>query len=467
MASPSPIPSLAAAVALVASATTAAAAQECILIATGGTNTLTVFDLKKNLATAQIPVGRLPISVAASADGRFAFTADNEGDTVSVVDLQTGTTVETIAVGDAPTDLALHPSGERLYVTDRNDHRVSVIDVAAGRVLGTIAVGAGPSGIAVSADGRRAYTANFLSSTVSVVDLEQGRVVATIPVGEQPFGLDLSPDGSRLYVANTVSESLSVVRTEPAGVVTTIDLGVFPSDVAVAPDGTAVYVSGAFPDGNVSVIDAGTNALRVTIPVEDGAELSAIATNDDGSLVFVVDFIFANVYFVDPVAERTVGFEPVGGTGRNPEGMTVTTVPGGCPVPPTPRLAEDIDAAAVVIRVDRPDALPVAGTVRIDAELVTYQSLRFDRLEEVARGVRRTEAASHAAGTPVLLVGLPGDANCDGLTSAADLIEQVRALPSGDPGLCGGDLTGDGAVTADDIPPAIARLFEGSPPGGR
>lgn len=430
-------------------------AQECLLIASSGRDAITVFDLGAQQVTANIPVRERPVAVAVSPEGRLAFSVNTNDHSVSVVDLEAGTSVDHIPVGMFPLDLAAHPDGERLYVTDQ---RVSIIDIATRRVVGGINVGAGPAGIVIGKDGSRAYVANFRSNSVSVLDLDAARVVDTIAVGEQPFALALSPDESRLYVANTVSETLSVVTLSNRAV-TTVALNGFPSDLAVHPDGSSIYVNRAFPIGDVAVIEATTDSVRTAIPVDLGAELSGMAASVDGSTLFVVDFILGNLFFVDTRREELSHFEPIGGVGSEPQALELAHIPSGCPRPPTPRLAAALGVDDLEIRVDRPDALPIGGTLMIDAELVTYLSVFFDRLREVTRGVRGTTASTHAAGTLVHLVGIPPDANCDGRAGAADLVDVIRQLPQGDPGPCGGDVDRDEVVTEADLEAAIAALY--------
>lgn len=55
----------------------------------------------------------------------------------------------------------------------------------------------------------------------------------------------------------------------------------------------------------------------------------------------------------------------------------------------------------------------------------------------------------------------PGDANCDGRISAADLVELATLIPSSDPGDCGlADADQSGAVDELDIPATVRLIFE-------
>jgi hypothetical protein len=58
----------------------------------------------------------------------------------------------------------------------------------------------------------------------------------------------------------------------------------------------------------------------------------------------------------------------------------------------------------------------------------------------------------------------PGDANCDGLVSAADPTALVILISEAAPAACSGaDADGSGFVDEDDLPPTTAAIFSGSP----
>jgi YVTN family beta-propeller protein len=438
------------------SAGAAAAQTECVLVASGGLGTITVVDPAAEVATAQIPVGDRPVSVAASPDGRTAWAVNHDEHSVSVVDLVAGITVDAIAVGSSPIDVALHPDGRRLYVTDRRSDRVSVVDLAAGTVVQTISTGAGPAGIVIAADGAVAYTADSFGNRVSVIDLIAQRTVAGIPMGALPFDLALTPDGQRLYVVNSDAGTVSVVDTATRSVLTAIVVGGLPTAIAMHPAGRIAYVAGAPEEGAIAVID--TEAKQAQTMIALGGVVSAVAMSPDGVTAYATEFGFGNLFVLDVRTHAVRSFIPLGSSFATPEGVAVARVPGGCPLPPIPRLAAALQADDVEIEVDRPDALPIGGTLRIEAEVVTYRSLQRRTLREVTRGVLGTVAAAHAAGTLVELVGQAGDANCDGRIGA-DFPAIMRQLATADPGPCGGDIDGDGRVGRADLHAAQALVF--------
>jgi hypothetical protein len=53
----------------------------------------------------------------------------------------------------------------------------------------------------------------------------------------------------------------------------------------------------------------------------------------------------------------------------------------------------------------------------------------------------------------------PGDANCDGVVTAADVSAVVTQIAAGGQPHCGADANGNGLVEADDIAETIRRIF--------
>lgn len=99
-----------------------------------------------------VPAGDGPISVALSADGRTAYTADQSGGGMSVVDLRTDTVTKSVPTGAGSLSVAADPRSGDVLVVNRTAATVSVVDPAAGTVVETVATGAGPNHVEV-ADG--------------------------------------------------------------------------------------------------------------------------------------------------------------------------------------------------------------------------------------------------------------------------------------------------------------------------
>jgi YVTN family beta-propeller protein len=164
----------------------------------------------------------------------FGYVANAEGSTISVIATNNNTVVATIPVGAIPIGVAATPDGTRAYVTNQNSDTVSVIDTASNKVVATIPVGQLPDGVAISSDenppsehdDRRrqplAYVTNDRDNTVSVIDTASNKVVATIPVGQSPTAVAVTRDGAHAYVTNLTDGTVSVIDTDSNTVIATI-----------------------------------------------------------------------------------------------------------------------------------------------------------------------------------------------------------------------------------------------------
>jgi len=126
---------------------------------------------------------------------------------------------------------------------------------------------------------------------------------------------------------------------------------------------------------------------------------------------------------------------------------------------PLPALTESLTADSVEITIDNPAALPFGGTIRIDAEQISYHGHAGSVLLAVTRGVNGTIASTHAAGATVTVLRGNGDANCDASVTAADLTALVRATRQPGGGACSPDMDGNGPIDTTDFSITVDALF--------
>ena len=236
---------------------------------------------------------RSPSSLALSADGRWAVTANTTADTVSLVDLEQGAVTAEVSVGRRP--LAVAWSGKRAVVSNSLSESVTVLEVAPPdlHVIGTVAVGYQPRGVAVAGD--RAYVALSGDDAVSVVDLGALALVGRAAVGEEPWHLALTPDGKRLAVGDARSMDVRVVDTESLRTLHTVRLkGHNVRQLAVSPDGSWAYVANIAERGgrtNREDIDKGwvLGSRLSRVPLREEGPREAIALDPRGEAVADVD----------------------------------------------------------------------------------------------------------------------------------------------------------------------------------
>ncbi len=130
----------------------------------------------EHAVTSTINVGLSPSDMIISANGKFLYTANANGETVSVISTATDTVCETIPTSPAPgklaasspNGLALSPDGNTLYVTLGGDNAIEVLQLGAGiggsasktAIAGLIPTAWFPLAVRTGQDGKTLYVAN-------------------------------------------------------------------------------------------------------------------------------------------------------------------------------------------------------------------------------------------------------------------------------------------------------------------
>ena len=239
-----------------------------------------------------------PVAVTVSPDGGTLYVA-GWTDAVWVYDTSDHSLIDTITLSNQPTRMAISPDGSRLYVTMSYASAVSIIDTSNNSVVDTVSVwpgGISPHGVAVSPDGTHVYVANQAnaSNSVSVIRTSDNTEIAEIPTGGAlPTSVAVSPDSTRVYVTNLGSGTVSVIDAVTWTVVLTIPVaGAY--DIAISPDGSLAYVTQESSD-LVSVIDTATNTVIDAVAVSGPF---AIAITPDGNRLYITT-VAGNVVVVE------------------------------------------------------------------------------------------------------------------------------------------------------------------------
>ncbi|WP_405386699.1 YncE family protein [Streptomyces sp. NBC_01102] len=96
-----------------------------------------------------IPTGDGPISIALSANGRTAYTANQTGGDVSVVDLEKGLVTKSVATGAGALSVANDDRTGNVVVVNRTAATATVVDPRKGAVVKTVATGANPNHVEI------------------------------------------------------------------------------------------------------------------------------------------------------------------------------------------------------------------------------------------------------------------------------------------------------------------------------
>ena len=141
-------------------------------------------------AVTVIPVGKGPMAIDISPDGKEVWTAHTLDGGVSVVDAAAKKVVQTLSLGTKRTNrLKFTPDGKHVLLTDRDGGELLVLDAATRKLVKRIPVGRRPSGILIVPDGSLAYVAVQADDNLAIIDLKTFEVTGRIPTDSNPDGM--------------------------------------------------------------------------------------------------------------------------------------------------------------------------------------------------------------------------------------------------------------------------------------
>jgi len=118
-----------------------------------GENKVVIFDATSLEHLAEIPVGKFPLRIIVSPDGKNMVTSNLVDGTVSVIDVESREVERTIRVsGSAETrqvTLLFNQDGSRLYVAETGANKIAEIDFESGEVIGRLSGGEQGDGLAI------------------------------------------------------------------------------------------------------------------------------------------------------------------------------------------------------------------------------------------------------------------------------------------------------------------------------
>jgi DNA-binding beta-propeller fold protein YncE len=218
---------------------------------------------KETAIIGRVPVGRAPIALTFSPNGRWLYTTSQiapedykwpieckpEGapdpataqprypqGAIIVVDVErarrdpANSVAAKVPAGCSPVRLSITPGGERVFVTARNSNALLGFDTSkfaddpAHALVGTVPVGTSPVGVTVVNEGKLVLVTNSnrfskdrtARQTLTVIDASKvgegaSAIMGSVPAGAFPREFGASPDGRTLFVANYNTNELEVI----------------------------------------------------------------------------------------------------------------------------------------------------------------------------------------------------------------------------------------------------------------
>lgn len=283
-----------------------------LVVANSDSGDVSLIDLEGETGTVHVPVGKVPMAVALSADTQAAYVACFQELAVAFVDLRTGSRTHLVDVGVHPRDLVR--LGGTLLVSGYYEGELVSIDIQRGVVDGRLTLEAGLSRLRVHPDGRRVYALN--TSRDRLYEVSVGPLQLLAQLGEElgymgNWDMVLSQDGSRLIVSGWGGDRLAVLRTDPLSVRGFVPThGDGPCALAMAPDGETVVVAHSESD-DAAVVDVQRMHVRRVLPV--GAfPFSDVRITEDGRFALVTADNARKLAVLDLERLETTGHVAVG-----------------------------------------------------------------------------------------------------------------------------------------------------------
>jgi YVTN family beta-propeller protein len=168
----------------------------------GFLKSLIVLPSKNPLSYPAIKTGNTPVSFEIDEDKKIAYIANFHSNTVSIWDMKKNKIISNITVGIRPNDVVLSPIDNQLYVANLGEGTISVIDTFTKKVLKTIPVEDRPARLSIDYDDldRVIFVSSPANNSVIPISGESLRPFPPIPVGKDPWDMDINPFTNMLYV---------------------------------------------------------------------------------------------------------------------------------------------------------------------------------------------------------------------------------------------------------------------------
>ncbi|MEP4053241.1 MAG: beta-propeller fold lactonase family protein [Litorimonas sp.] len=143
------------------------------------------------------PAGKEVEGVAVTKDGSEVWASVRGEDKVVIFDATTLEQLSEIKVGKFPLRIIVSPDGKNMVTSNLMDGTVTVLDVASRTVERTIRVSGSDQTRQVtllfSDDGSRLYVAETGANKIAEIDFESGDILGRLSGGEQGDGLAIAP----------------------------------------------------------------------------------------------------------------------------------------------------------------------------------------------------------------------------------------------------------------------------------
>ncbi|HXK02014.1 MAG TPA: YncE family protein [Verrucomicrobiae bacterium] len=289
-----------------------------LLVGNKDENSLAFVDPVNGKVLGRVPTGEQPHEVAASTDGKLAFTSNygtgqNPGSTISVIDAVNMKEIRKLDISPFRRPHGLFFADGKLYFTAEANRAIGRYDPAANKIDWIMGTGQNSTHMVIVARDGTIFTANIGSDTITILDRNNA---TPVPVGKGPEAMDLSPDGKELWTAHSRDGGISIIDVAAKKVTGNMSIGTRRSNrLKFTPDGKRVLVSD-LDAGELIVIDAAARKETQRLPL--GKSLEGILMAKDGSKAYVA---VTGENKIDVLDLKTLKVTGSLDTGKGPDGM--------------------------------------------------------------------------------------------------------------------------------------------------
>jgi YVTN family beta-propeller protein len=162
-------------------------------ITNGGSNSVTVFDLKTLAKIGEVKVGNKPDAIVYDPASKHVFAMNGDGDSSTAINAADGKVVGTVELGGGP-EFTIADGKGNVFVNLEEKNQLLRIDSAALTVKDRwpVAPCEAPSSLGFDADNNRLFL-GCRSKVMAVVNAAGGKVVASYPIGDHADATAFDP----------------------------------------------------------------------------------------------------------------------------------------------------------------------------------------------------------------------------------------------------------------------------------
>ena len=162
-------------------------------ITNGGSNSVTVFDLKTLAKIGEVKVGNKPDAIVYDPASKRVFAMNGDGDSSTAINAADGKVVGTVELGGGP-EFTIADGKGNVFVNLEEKNQLLRIDSATLTVKDRwpVAPCEAPSSLGFDADNSRLFL-GCRSKVMAVVNAADGKVVASYPIGDHADATAFDP----------------------------------------------------------------------------------------------------------------------------------------------------------------------------------------------------------------------------------------------------------------------------------